>query len=642
MTFLYSTQDIDPYKNIKFYTLENGLKVYLLEDEKSENVSIKIEVGLGSKIEDKKNAGIAHLVEHLVFRDKRVPHRDYYDYIIDEGATSVNGRTMEDITEYSATIDSKKSYWLVKTFNKMIFDKKVDDTDLDIEKNALQIEIGEVNFISHLTMSLKKIDDLFPKKYNFYEKDFNLKNEKDDIDRYYEQINNQIFTLDDVLKYYNNYYYPSNIILKIAGNFKLEKMKSTIANSFGKIKKEGSLTTKALQKEAKLNNKPFKTILVGGADKNYAYIGVKYIDKDYKKYVILDSYISFLEKQIQRVLRNTQGETYTVNNFYFSKKDAAIAGVSFDSLHKEFEKNILFVKDMFFKKTQNISTVQIEKALSDFELFFLNQEHDTKNLLGLINDIEYIHYFNKNFTQSPYKIFKSISIDDYKKTINSTFIDNNMYLYVYKDYYFFPYDRIIFDIIYTILFIIIYFKYAQFLKKSKGISYTPREIIFSRRISNRFISFIIFICCFFIAEIITQWLQYFLSVYILNNQNYFLSLEGIWVYLFDFVSFIIYLAIFLIVFSKLFRKFISKIEVLKDKINLLGSNFISIDKKDISEIKEIDLKLNSFFKAYGYPFLSFKKAVLIKTYKNENFYIRSANTQHLAEDLNAWYLKKDE
>ncbi|WP_072679356.1 pitrilysin family protein [Arcobacter sp. LA11] len=637
-SILYSEQTIDPYKNIHYYTLENGLKVYLLNDKKSENTSVHINVGVGSEIENKETAGIVHLVEHLVFRDKRVPHRDFYDYMIDEGADYVNGTTRSQTTEYIATINSKKSYWIVETFAQMLFDKEIDSTDLNIEKNALQTEIGESNFMSYLGLLLKKFDSLFPEKYNFYENDFNLINEKDKIDKYYEQINNQKFTLDDVFKYYDDYYYPKNMILKVAGNFEINKMKKVIANSFGKIKKKGSLSTYIYKREAKLNDKPFIKINHGEKNKNHAFIGAKYIDQGYKQFVVLDSYINFLEKKIQRYLRNDQGKTYSVNDFYFSKKDAAIFGIDFDSLHNEFDKNTLFVKNTLFN-SELITDDEIKKALDDYKLLLTNKEHDSQTLQDLIDDLESIHYIDKNYNQTPYEIFKSITKDDYKKIIESTFVKKNMYLTIYKDYHFFPYDRTILSIIYFVLFIIIYLKYSQFLLKNKNIFYTQRDILFSRRVGNRFLSFIVFFSCFIIASIIQDWMIYFFTKFILADQNYFNRLEGISIYIYDFINTIIYIFIFLVIFSTLFKRYVSKIDILRDKINFLGSRFISLKKDEIKEIKVVEWELKNFFKTYGYTMLFFKKLILIKTIENEEFYIKTSNSYHLVEDLNSWHRK---
>ena len=128
---LYASESIeDPYKNITYMKLDNGFQAYLLNNDKVANTQIELTVNVGTDIEDEENYGLSHLVEHLVFRDKRVPHRDYVDYIKEEGATYMNGYTTRYKTGYKAIINNDKSYWITEAFSKMLFNKQVGNEDL--------------------------------------------------------------------------------------------------------------------------------------------------------------------------------------------------------------------------------------------------------------------------------------------------------------------------------------------------------------------------------------------------------------------------------------------------------------------------------------------------------------------------------
>ena len=59
----------DPYADVTYFQLENGLEVYLLSDEKAEKTKITIKVKVGSAVENAQSLGLSHLVEHVVFRD---------------------------------------------------------------------------------------------------------------------------------------------------------------------------------------------------------------------------------------------------------------------------------------------------------------------------------------------------------------------------------------------------------------------------------------------------------------------------------------------------------------------------------------------------------------------------------------------
>ncbi|MEJ2373523.1 MAG: hypothetical protein P8Y16_06995, partial [Sulfurimonas sp.] len=61
---LQAQQDIDPYKNIRYVKLDNGLQAYLLADKEAVNTQISVDVKVGMSIENEETAGISHLLEH--------------------------------------------------------------------------------------------------------------------------------------------------------------------------------------------------------------------------------------------------------------------------------------------------------------------------------------------------------------------------------------------------------------------------------------------------------------------------------------------------------------------------------------------------------------------------------------------------
>ena len=233
---LNAATDEDPYKNIIYMQLDNGLQVYLISDDKAENTQLELTVAVGTDIEDQNTFGLSHLVEHIVFRDKRIPHRDYVDYIKEEGATYMNGYTSRYETGYNATIKSEKSFWIVEQFANMLFDKEVELEDLVSEKGAVQTEIGAYEWLDKpLWYFAKGLEVLAPPQPDIYRDDFSL----DDVavqPAYFKQkLNNQTFTLEQVMAHYNAYYYPANMILKVAGNFDMLKMKEHVKMHYGAL-----------------------------------------------------------------------------------------------------------------------------------------------------------------------------------------------------------------------------------------------------------------------------------------------------------------------------------------------------------------------------------------------------------------------
>ena len=82
------------------FQLDNGLTVLVHEDRKAPIVAVSMWYNVGSKDEPKGKTGFAHLFEHLMFNGSENLPGDYFEYTEQVGATSVNGTTWFDRTNY--------------------------------------------------------------------------------------------------------------------------------------------------------------------------------------------------------------------------------------------------------------------------------------------------------------------------------------------------------------------------------------------------------------------------------------------------------------------------------------------------------------------------------------------------------------
>jgi hypothetical protein len=95
-----------PKLDYKMSTLENGLKVVLLEDHSTPIIHTEIWYHVGSKNEKKGRTGFAHLFEHMMFKgSKNVEPEGHPSRISSVGGQS-NAYTNEDATVYWQTFPS--------------------------------------------------------------------------------------------------------------------------------------------------------------------------------------------------------------------------------------------------------------------------------------------------------------------------------------------------------------------------------------------------------------------------------------------------------------------------------------------------------------------------------------------------------
>jgi len=639
-TLLYASTDtnqIDPYKNVQYYTLANGLKVYQLHDPKAENTQIKLTVNVGYDIEDESNYGLAHLVEHMVFRDQRIPYHDYLDYMEEEGATYVNGYTKRYETGYLATINSEKSYWIVKTFSKMLFDKNVTDEDIRVEKGALQTEIGEAHWYHKPLWTLKTFfKSLIPEEENFYTNEYGIPKLKEIPAYYYAQENNKNFILSQLLSHYHDYYYPANMTLIVVGNFDPVKIKEVISNSFGKVQIQGIKSVKKPKNKTTLNHKPYKRFFEGG-DFNGAYIGSKYIEDNYKKYLILGAYNSNLANRLQQKMRNQDGKTYSVNASHFNSGKAAIATIYFDALHDEFETNLNTVYQILKDDIKNINTNTIQKALQSYEKnHYAAIEHDNESLMGLVETAQYLRDDYNLTKKTSYEIFKSITPEEFKQTLKDVYKPENTYSITYRDYYFFPMELGLLSFLTFVLLSFFYIRHAHLLLKKQNLHYTHRDVILQRRVSSRFIGFLIFIFTSLFASLLSEWIRYLFSKWVLGDPYYDRSIDVPYSYIATVLDPALYLILFFILLRYLWRYY-ARIDVIDKGIVAIGNKIQFIAKDTIESLEVVSWKERIYSHTIGTS-IRFWRPLLKVTLKNkENYYLRAADAEHLKEDLKKVY-----
>jgi len=110
----------DPFKEMSFHELNNGMSVVLAPSNQAKNVKVKVRVKVGTSVENKKNLGVSHLVEHLLFRDSELEDGQTYLQLIKEEGGNINANVTKDETSYHAVIPFKKGEWLVKRFAMML------------------------------------------------------------------------------------------------------------------------------------------------------------------------------------------------------------------------------------------------------------------------------------------------------------------------------------------------------------------------------------------------------------------------------------------------------------------------------------------------------------------------------------------
>jgi len=126
----------------KVDVLKNGLKVVTNQMGHMESVSIGIWIRAGGRYEDKKNNGISHLLEHLLFKGTYKRDTKKIKEEIEGRGGSFNGFTAEEFTCYLVKLLSKDAELGVDILSDMVLNPRLDELEIEKEKSVVIEEIN--------------------------------------------------------------------------------------------------------------------------------------------------------------------------------------------------------------------------------------------------------------------------------------------------------------------------------------------------------------------------------------------------------------------------------------------------------------------------------------------------------------------
>jgi len=215
-------QKIASVEGITEYTLANGLRVLLFPDQTRPMVTVNLTVLVGSRHEGYGETGMAHLLEHMVFKGTPT-HPDIPGAMKKRGA-QFNGSTSVDRTNYFETLpasDANLEFAIRLEADRMI-NSPIKAQDLATEFSVVrnEFEAGENSPEAVLSQRMAAV------AYEWHNYGKSTIGNRSDIER---------VPVDNLREFYRKYYQPDNAMLVVAGKFAEKKALEYITKYFGSI-----------------------------------------------------------------------------------------------------------------------------------------------------------------------------------------------------------------------------------------------------------------------------------------------------------------------------------------------------------------------------------------------------------------------
>ncbi len=211
-------------EGITEYALDNGLRVLIFPDASKPTATVNITYLVGSRFEGYGETGMAHLLEHMVF--KGTPNHPNIPQELTEHGARPNGTTWYDRTNYFETVpatDENIDWALDLEADRMVHSyiaKKDLESEFSVVRN--EYEAGENSPLNVLTERTLSTAFLW---HNYGKSTIGARSDIENV------------PIERLQAFYHKYYQPDNAILVVAGKIDEARVLKVVADKFGSIPK---------------------------------------------------------------------------------------------------------------------------------------------------------------------------------------------------------------------------------------------------------------------------------------------------------------------------------------------------------------------------------------------------------------------
>ena len=222
--FLFaSTLGFSQAAQVQEFVLDNGLKVLLLEDHKSPAVTFQVWYRVGSRNEIDGKSGLAHFLEHFMFKGTATTAPEEYSRIIAKNGGRSNAFTSTDMTVYFATMSRDKIGIQLELEADRMAHALLGETYFEPEKKVIQEE-RRLRTEDNPVAALGEVANAVAYTIHPYRRP---------VVGWMQDIQN--LALQDLVDFYKLYYVPNNAFIVVTGDFSTAELLPKIKEAYGKI-----------------------------------------------------------------------------------------------------------------------------------------------------------------------------------------------------------------------------------------------------------------------------------------------------------------------------------------------------------------------------------------------------------------------
>lgn len=321
------------------WRLKNGLTVVAEKNKHFKTVSVGLWIKAGSRQDYPRKQGLAHAVEHMVFKETKHLNQIQIATFLERVGGELNAFTERELTCFYGFCLSRDLDLALKILSEIGFLARFTFKDWKNERKVLAQE-----WANSLESPEEQLSDcFFSQLWGDHPLSHAISGDKKSLAR---------IQLDDVKKFYFQYYAPKNMVLSVVGNFSLGHLKQSVSHFFTKK------VTASNEKLIETNPPSFSSFVrfrKWPTPQVYFLLGYQapsFFKKNKILALVLSQYFTGgMSSQLFQEIREKRGLVYSLDTEYLGYSDGGVFCFSFSTSQKAFAKSLEVLRDEIKKVT---------------------------------------------------------------------------------------------------------------------------------------------------------------------------------------------------------------------------------------------------------------------------------------------------
>lgn len=356
-------------------SLDNGLAVIVKETPGTKVATVQIWVKAGSIYETPREAGITHLIEHMIFKGTPTRGPGEVAGAIEAVGGRINAYTSYEYTVYHATLSARHWSTALTVLTDAVLHSTFDPQELEREKKVVLEEIS----MRKDRPNIRLYEELMAAAYTAHPYRRPISGSAESV---------SAISRDDILAYLDQHYHPEHFTVVVVGDVKVGEIMRQVGELLGHLPRKGiplsDVPREPVQKEARLF---VKTDDINQTHMALAFPIAAFDNPDTPVLDVLSHILGHGEvSRLYDALRNDKGLVYRINASAFTPRDPGLLEVDAMLDAANAEKSLeAALTEIFRLKYVPVSDEELARAKRNLEsdfVFNLERAEGQARVLG--------------------------------------------------------------------------------------------------------------------------------------------------------------------------------------------------------------------------------------------------------------------